>query len=99
MRGVLHDPVGQPECLLFTDGGKGSCWKPNELRADFSHTLQAEADRVEPAHYGKCGDALDEGVVEGEQDVFADSEGTAFPKEIQPLVTFSDDLLVRRKFK
>lgn len=74
-QGVLHDPAGQPECWLFIDGGKGSCWKPNDLRADFGHTLQAvsvlEADRVVPAHYGKCGAALNEGVVEGEQDVFS----------------------------
>lgn len=51
-------------------------WRSNDLRVDFSQSLQPvsvlEADRVEPAHYGKCGDGLDEGVVEGEQDVFSD---------------------------
>ena len=65
------------------DGGEGSCWKSDDLRADFSDALQAvsvlEADGVEPASYGECGDTLDAGVVESEQDVFADFKGIEFP--------------------
>ena len=35
---------------------------------------------MEPTGYGECTDALDEGVIESEQDVFADSEELSFPR-------------------
>ena len=58
------------------------CWS-NDLRADPGRTLQAvsvlEANGVEPTGYGECTDALDEGVIESEQDVITDSKGIEFP--------------------
>lgn len=65
------------------DGGESSCRESSNLRAKSGRAPHAvsvlEADGAEPAGYGECGDTLDEGVVESEQDVFANSKGVKFP--------------------
>lgn len=42
--------------VLVTDCEIGSCWKSNDLGADFSHTLLAVSSHS--AHYGMHGSAF-----------------------------------------
>ncbi len=70
---------------------KRSNRQTNNLRAHCDSTLQPvsvlETNRLEPTSYGECDDTLYERVIQGQQNVFTDSKGTKFPKEILPLLT------------